>query len=58
MNTVLASAEDEGASNSFSDSYLTGSTPLLSSLLLYLLVCINCTQGFHCDISIHAYNVL
>jgi hypothetical protein len=24
----------------------------------FLLVCINCTKGFHCDTSIHAYTVL
>jgi hypothetical protein len=24
----------------------------------FLLAFINCTEGFHCDISIHAYNVL
>jgi hypothetical protein len=26
--------------------------------LFYLLAYINCTKGFHCNISIHAYNVL
>jgi hypothetical protein len=28
------------------------------SSLLFLLMYINCTKGFHCDIPIHAYKVL
>jgi hypothetical protein len=31
---------------------------LLTCLNVFLLAYINCTEGFHCDISICAYNVL
>jgi hypothetical protein len=33
-------------------------TIILVGLFSFLLVYINCTKQFHCDISIHVYNVL
>jgi hypothetical protein len=37
-------------------SFLIGAS--LKIYFYFLLAYVNCTKGFHCDISIHLYNVL